>query len=200
MVATGNGCRVLRHSLAAGFLLALKIKPNHIKELVKMVKNKVLSIVGIVAVAILLVGGGVIGGKMLGNNSSETSKSNPAVNSKGGDSKASSGTKPSPDKYTWFIKNYVGRNASDACDGSYDNQYGCSDTYGYAYVNIKFITDDGTKITEENVNDYVVVSQDVAPDTQLNLEFRKDESGKEYESLVSNQNVEEIALNLEKID
>ena len=108
--------------------------------------------------------------------------------------------KPSPDKYTWYIADYVGRNLAScgytSMAGDYRAKYGAG--------NIKFIiiTDDGSYVDPSDDNalqSYVVTSQNVAPNTELKYTFDKDSQGVEYENLVDTQNIEEIELCVKKL-
>lgn len=106
-------------------------------------------------------------------------------------------TKTSSDKYTWYIKDYVGRNASSVC--TYRTNKECMDNYGKGAVTINFITEDGSNINSDNISKYRVTDQNIDPDTELKLEFKKSSSGKEYENLIESQSIEEIDVNVERI-
>lgn len=149
--------------------------------------------IAIIVGVVVLVGGGVGAGLYFGKDKSPESnviKSNAILDQSGNARPAK--TKPSPDKYTWFIKDYVGRNASDSC--SYRLNEECMEDYGDATLTIKFVTEDGSKVSKDNVNNYIVTDQSVAPDTQLTLTYQE---GYDY---VANQNIEEIVLNVKPIN
>ena len=109
----------------------------------------------------------------------------------------SSSAKSSTDKYTWYVKYYAGRNASDSCTYRLNGQ--CMDSYGNGNIAIKFITEDGSKVTEDNISEYVVESQDVEPDTEIKYTFAKDSNGEEL-NFLETQNIEEITLRVRKIE
>jgi hypothetical protein len=149
--------------------------------------------IGIIVGVVVLVGGGVGAGLYFGKDRSSESnvmKTNTIVDESG--NKRPAKTKPSPDKYTWFIKDYVGRNASDSC--SYRLNEECMEDYGDSTLTIKFVTADGSKVSKDNVSNYIVTDQSVDPDTQLTLVY---EEGYDY---VKSQNIEEIVLNVKPIN
>lgn len=108
--------------------------------------------------------------------------------------------KPSPDKYTWYIADYTGRNLA-AC--GYTSMGGdFLDAYGAATVNLIIVTDNGTFVDPKDENalkNYVVTGQSIAPNTELKLVFDKDSKGNEYDNLVESQNIEEIELYVKQI-
>lgn len=92
---------------------------------------------------------------------------------------------PSPDKYTWYVKSYVGMNASQvgytALDGSR------RETYGYCAMPIVFVSPDGTYIdpqNEELLQQYRVVGQNLAPNTEIKYTFITMSDGAESSSLI----------------
>jgi len=101
---------------------------------------------------------------------------------------------PSPDKYTWYVKNYVGRNAS-AC-GSQRVNGKIMDYYGSASISLVFITGDGSAVTPKNMQKYKVVSQSPAPNTEIKLTYKKGDDGKDL--YVDTKSLEEIILYVEK--
>ncbi len=108
--------------------------------------------------------------------------------------------KPSPDKYTWYVSDYVGRNLASC--GYISLGGDLMDKYGAAVVELIIITDDGSYVDPsdgEMLKCYVVTGQSVAPDTELTLVFRKDSNGAEYDNLVETQNIEEIEINVKQI-
>ena len=108
--------------------------------------------------------------------------------------------KPSPDKYTWYIADYVGRNLADC---GYTSMGGDRRVeYGEANIELILISDDGSFIElddEKTLRNYVVTSQSVAPNTELKLVFDKDDDGVEYSGLIDSQNIEEIELQVKKL-
>lgn len=107
---------------------------------------------------------------------------------------------PSPNKYTLYISDYVGRNLASF---GYTSLGGDRlDTYGEGLLRFVFVSTDGTYIdpnNEDALRNYVVVSQNIAPNTELKLTFEKDSDGVEYGSLVDTQNIEEIELYVTKL-
>ena len=93
--------------------------------------------------------------------------------------------KNSPDKYTWYIKNYVGKNCASI---GYTSMGGDRmDHYGAGYIELIMVTPDGAYIdieTDDNLKQYVVTAQSYAPNTELKYVFDTDEAGNEYENLV----------------
>lgn len=148
-------------------------------------------VVAIVIGAVLLLGGGIGAGLYFGKSGGKSSGGNVitdnAIVDQSGNKRPGK-TKPSTDKSTWFIKDYVGRNASDSC--SYRLNGECMEDYGDATLNVKFITEDGSKVSKDNVSNYMVTDQSVDPDTQLNLTYA---DGYNY---VESQNIEELVLNV----
>ena len=108
--------------------------------------------------------------------------------------------KNSPDKYTWYIKNYVGKNCASI---GYTSMGGDRmDHYGAGYIELVMVTPDGAYIdieTDDNLKQYVVTAQSYAPNTELKYVFDTDEAGNEYENLVQSQNIEEIVLCVKKV-
>lgn len=105
----------------------------------------------------------------------------------------------SPDKYTWYINNYVGMNAAsvgyEALDGFRH------DAYGDSTVKIIYVSSDGTYIdpsNEDQLKDYVVVGQNIDPNTAMKYEYAVDSEGEEYDNLVEFQSIDEIVLAVEK--
>ncbi len=108
--------------------------------------------------------------------------------------------KPSPDKYTWYIKNYAGKNCASL---GYTSLGGDRfDRYGSGLLELVFVNTDGTYIdveSDEMLKEYTVIGQNLAPNTELKLTFAKDSEGKEYGSLIDTQSYEEIILCVKKI-
>ena len=106
---------------------------------------------------------------------------------------------PTLDRHIYHIRDYVGRNAASIGQETASNRI---DKYGPAEIRITYKTKDGSFIDTDNVkklNKYVVVKQDISPNTELKLEFDKDDSGNEDDYYVVNQNYEEIILTVKKI-
>ena len=101
----------------------------------------------------------------------------------------------SADRYTLFIREYVGRNLTQC---GYTSMGGDRmDTYGSAYVHLSLVATNGDFVDiqgEEYIKDWVVVAQNIAPNAELKLTYQLDEDGNEYDNLISYQNIEEIVL------
>lgn len=108
---------------------------------------------------------------------------------------------PSPDKYTHYIRNYVGKNVASFGYTSLGGDR--RDEYGQGNVKLNLVADDGVYLDPENIDllkQYVVVSQDVAPNSVMKLTFRKDSKGKEYSNLIDSQTYQGITLYVHKLD
>ncbi len=106
-----------------------------------------------------------------------------------------------PDKYTTYVRDYVGRNLRDC--GYVSLAGNLADGYGASYVTFNLVTDDGAYIDledEESLGNYKVTGQDVEPNTPINLTFATDSDGKEYSNLVQNKTLETISLYLTEVD
>ena len=116
------------------------------------------------------------------------------------DEKELTSIKPSPDKYTWYIADYVGRNLANC---GYTSMGGdLMHKYGEGIVELIIVADDGSFVDPtdtDSLKNYVVTGQSVSPNTELKLVFDKDSDGKEYDSLVDTQNIEEIELYVTKL-
>ncbi len=108
--------------------------------------------------------------------------------------------KNSPDKYTWYIKNYVGKNCASIGYTSLGGDR--MDEYGNWYIKLVLVTPDGAAIdieTDDDLKQYVVTGQSLAPNTELKYVFDTDSDGNEYDHLVSWQSYEEIVLCVKKV-
>lgn len=106
-----------------------------------------------------------------------------------------------PDKYTYYIKNYVGKNLASVGYTSLGGDR--MDTYGSAYIELILVTPDRSVIDLENdeqLASYVVIAQDIAPNSKLSLTYRKDSKGNEYSNLIDTQNYNKITLTLKKVN
>lgn len=108
--------------------------------------------------------------------------------------------KTSPDKYTWYIKDYRGTNAAAAGYTAVNElRY---DRYGSGILRLVYVSADGTYIDptdEETLKQYVVYDQNLKPNTEVKFEFSKKEDGTEYDNLVSVRSEEEIVLAVKKV-
>lgn len=107
--------------------------------------------------------------------------------------------KVSPDKYTWYIRNYVGKNLASIGYTSMDgDRY---DEYGNAHLELVLVTPDRSVVDiddEEQLATYVVTAQDIAPNSEMRLAYQKDSKGVEYANLVDSSSYKKIKLTLQK--
>ena len=105
----------------------------------------------------------------------------------------------SPDKYTWYTKNYVGKNCASIGYTALNGKR--MDRYGDAILELVFVATNGSYVDAESVDilkEYTVVKQSLAPNTMIKLVFGKDSKGNEYDSIVESQNYKEIVLSVKK--
>lgn len=109
--------------------------------------------------------------------------------------------KASPDKHTWYVRDYVGRNLASCGYVALDGHL--RDAYGESTISFVMIADDGSYVDvsdEKSLRKYVVTKQSISPNTKLQLQFEKDSKGREYDSLIDSQNIEEIELYVKQTD
>lgn len=109
--------------------------------------------------------------------------------------------KQSPDKYTWYTKNYVGMNLANV--GYISLGGDLRDSYGAANIKMVPISTDGSYVdvsNAETLKEYVVIGQNLKPNEEIKLEFDLDESGEEYDNLVSCSSTDDIVLTVKKTD
>ncbi len=107
----------------------------------------------------------------------------------------------SPDKYTWYVQDYVGRNAAGFGYTSLDGER--LESYGAGYLEFTFVTEDGMYLDiedEKQLQQYIVTGQNIAPNTEMKLVFEKDSNGKEYSRLIEFQSVSLIDLTVRRLD
>lgn len=107
---------------------------------------------------------------------------------------------PATDKYTYFIKDYVGRNLADCGYLSIANTF--NDSYGPTFITFDIVSEDGAYVDPTDSSalaDYVVVSQNVAPNSELKLIYSTDSDGEEYSNLISSKSIDSVALTVKKI-
>lgn len=108
---------------------------------------------------------------------------------------------PSPDKYTWYVQDYVGRNAAGF---GYTSLGGDRlEKYGAGYLEFIFVTEDGMYIDIEDeslLQQYIVTGQNLAPNTEMKYIFRTDSKGNEYSNLIDFQSQRLIDLTVRRID
>lgn len=127
--------------------------------------------------------------KLVGSTGTVTDKGMTAIN-------------PAPDKYTSYVKDYVGRNLAGC---GYISMLGdFRDRYGAGNVKLVIIANDGSYIDlrDENIGEvlrqYVVTGQGVEPNTEIKYEYSKDSEGNEY-NFTSWQSRDEIELYVNRI-
>ena len=106
----------------------------------------------------------------------------------------------SSDCHTDYIKDYVGRNLADCGYTSWGGQL--RDEYGCGTIQLIPVSDDGTFIDvtdKDTMQEYVVTSQNIAPNTEITFTFLKDGDGEEYSNLIDTQSCSEIQLRVKKI-
>ena len=107
---------------------------------------------------------------------------------------------PAADKYTYFIKDYVGRNLADCGYLSLADTF--NDSYGPTFIKFDIVSEDGAYIDPTDSSalaSYVVVSQNVAPNSELKLVYSTNSDGEEYPNLVSSKSIDSVALTVKKI-
>lgn len=107
---------------------------------------------------------------------------------------------PSPDKYTWYIKDYRGLNAAAIGYTSLGGER--LESYGAGHLKLIYVTADGSYVDiddDEQLKGYKVYAQNLPPNTEMKYVFMVDSKGEEYSNLVSYQTVEEIVLAVCKV-
>ena len=108
---------------------------------------------------------------------------------------------PAEDKYTYFIRDYVGKNLANL---GYTSLGGTrNDKYGAAYIQFVLVADDGAYIDPSNTDQlkqYVVTGQDVTPNSEMKLIYSRNSKGEEYSNLVDSQTYNKITLYVHKLD
>lgn len=108
--------------------------------------------------------------------------------------------KQSPDKYTWYVKSYVGANLANVGYVSMANDL--RDRYGASNVKLVPVAVDGTYIDvsdPEALKGYVVIGQNLKPNTEIKLIFEVDDNGEEYDNLVRSSNIDSIVLLVKEV-
>lgn len=107
---------------------------------------------------------------------------------------------PSPDKYTHYIQDYVGKNVLSIGYVSLGGDF--RDEYGNGNIELKLVSEDGSYIDfsdKDLLKQYVVTDQNVAPNSELTFVYSKDSSGNEYSNLIDSQNYDSVTLKVKKI-
>lgn len=102
-------------------------------------------------------------------------------------------TRPSPNKFTQYVRDYTSRTLEDvgytALNGKRYDIYGPS-----GYVQIIIMSEEGSVLNPtdyDNFKYYTVLSQNIAPDTEISFTYTSNEEGKET---VSYQSIESIQI------
>lgn len=103
----------------------------------------------------------------------------------------------SPDKYTWYMKDYYGKNLASF---GYTALGGFrADHYGDGYMHFAFLTPNGEYVDiqdQDDMSKWRVVGQSIAPNTEIKYTYGVEEDGTESESWVEYQTVDELVLAL----
>lgn len=105
-----------------------------------------------------------------------------------------------PDRYTACVRDYVGRNLAEC--GYVPSEGQLWDTYGLTKLRLQADSEDGSYVGGAELSalaGYVVVSQDVAPNTQFTMEPTTATTGEVYD-LISSQSLETVSLSVRKLD
>lgn len=106
----------------------------------------------------------------------------------------------SDDKHTAYVRNYVGKNLLSVGYTSLSGDF--RDKYGEGTVKLNIITEDGSYVDTNDtglMKQYVVTAQSTAPNTPITYTFSTNSEGKEFDSLVSSQNIDTINLNVKTL-
>ena len=107
---------------------------------------------------------------------------------------------PSPDKYTYYVRNYVGKNAATIGYESLGGDY--LDAYGSGVLELNLAADDGSYVdyTDESIlKQYVVTGQSIEPNAEIKYEYETDGDGVEYSNLIRSQTYDSITLTVTSI-
>lgn len=108
--------------------------------------------------------------------------------------------KASPDKYTYYVKNYVGQNLANVGYTSLGGEK--RDKYGNTTMLLSIVNEDGRYIDindEDDMKDYVVVEQMPEVNTEIKITYETDSDGNEYDYLIDSVNFEEIVIMVDKV-
>lgn len=107
----------------------------------------------------------------------------------------------SPNKYTHYIRNYVGKNLATVGYTSLGGER--LDAYGDARLKLVLVTPDRSVVDIEDIDQlasYVVIAQDIAPNSEMKITYRKDSEGNEYSNLIDSMSHKKITLTLQKVN
>lgn len=103
----------------------------------------------------------------------------------------------SPDKYTWYLKDYYGKNLASF---GYTTMGGFrADYYGDGYMHLAFLTPNGEYVDikdQDDMSKWRVIGQSLAPNTEIKYIYEVEEDGTESDSWVEYQTVDELVLAL----
>ncbi len=103
----------------------------------------------------------------------------------------------SPDKYTWYMKDYYGKNLASF---GYTAMGGFrADHYGDGYMHFAFLTPNGEYVDiqdQDDMSKWRVVGQSIAPNTEIKYIYGSEMDGTESESWVQYQTIDELVLAL----
>lgn len=105
----------------------------------------------------------------------------------------------SPDKYTYYIRNYVGKNLGSIGYESLGGEF--RDEYGDGSIKIDLVADDGSYIDpadKDMMKKYVVTAQSIEPNSEMKYTYQTDSDGNEY-SFTDTQTYDAITLNVKTI-
>ena len=108
--------------------------------------------------------------------------------------------RPTLDRHKYHVREYVGRNAASFGEYSGGKRI---DEYGAGELRIVFTAEDGSFVDSSDVNNlkcYIVIDQDIASNTELQMNYETDSKGQEYDNLIKSQNYEEINLTVRRLD
>ena len=107
---------------------------------------------------------------------------------------------PSPDKYTYYVKNYVGQNLASIGYSSFSGDI--MDRYDMLSIRIRLINADGSYIDindTEDLKKYVVIEQMPTVNTEFKITYKTDAEGNEYDGVLSSISLEEIVLLVDEV-
>ncbi len=105
-----------------------------------------------------------------------------------------------PDRYTACVRDYVGRNLAEC--GYVPSEGQLWDSYGLTMLRLQADCEDGSYVGGPDLaalSGYVVVSQDVAPNTQFTMEPTTATNGEVYD-LISSQSLETVSLSVRRLE
>ena len=141
------------------------------------------------------------GGKQSGGNQGQSKTLSEQEKNASTKERESITIKSSPDKYTWYIKDYVGKNVASV---GYTSMGGNRmDSYGDGYLKLILVNEEGNYIdinNEDEMKKYVVADQNIVPNTEMKYTFPKDEEGNEEDTFPESQSYEEIVLLVKEIE